>query len=79
MTKEDAVGRLDFTFSGVIDVSLSPDPTEFKGLKVPAITKELMTLLRSINPNASFVTDEVELAAQQIHASLTGAYVPTED
>lgn len=61
--------RIDFEFMGTRSVALRLDPEEFRGMPVPKITGEILSMLRSLEPDVSFFNDDVQLAAEQLSAS----------
>lgn len=60
--------RLPFEFVGTKTAPLSIDPAEYKGMTTPQVTREIMKLLREIEPGVSFFEDDATLAAEQVVA-----------
>lgn len=61
--------RIPFEFVGTKTAPLSLDPTEFAGMPVQAVTREILKMLREIEPGVSFFEDDAVLAAEVVVAN----------
>lgn len=70
--------RIPFMFRGSKTEHLDLDPGEFRGQAVPEVTAAIKDILRGIAPDADFVAEDIDFAANEI-VGYTPPVVPGYD
>ena len=61
-----------FRFNGYTEVAIDPDPREFVGMNVPAVTRELERLLDEVAPHVDVPFSDIVNAADAIVTEAAG-------